>query len=57
MGPGLEVALHHIEERLGGSVPAAHRLAAGKRPTGTDNLFVAWETLTHVAKPGERPAG
>ncbi|MDG9719948.1 alginate lyase family protein [Streptomyces sp. DH24] len=57
MGPGLEVALHHLEDRLGGSVPAAHRLAAGSRPAGTDNLFVAWETLTHVAKPGEKPAG
>ncbi|MEU5365021.1 alginate lyase family protein [Streptomyces sp. NPDC005925] len=56
LGPGLEVALHHLEDRLGGSVPAAHRLAAGARPAGTDNGSVAWETLTHVAKPGEKSA-
>ncbi|MEV6961950.1 alginate lyase family protein [Streptomyces sp. NPDC051207] len=57
VGPGLDVALHHLQDRLGASVPGARRLTAGARPAGTDNLFVAWETLTHVAKRGERPAG
>ncbi|HET9383228.1 MAG TPA: alginate lyase family protein [Streptomyces sp.] len=57
MGPGLEVALHHLEDRLGDSLPVAHRLAAGARPVGTDGLFVAWETLTHAARPEAKTAG
>ncbi|MFF1300230.1 MULTISPECIES: alginate lyase family protein [unclassified Streptomyces] len=52
MGPDLEVALNHLENRLGVSVPAAHRLAEETRPAGTDNLFVSWETLTHAGNPG-----
>ncbi len=52
LGPGLEVALHHLEGRLGKSVPAAHRLAVRTRPAGTDGLFTAWETLTHASAPG-----
>lgn len=51
MGPDLEVALNHLEGRRGGSVPAARRLAEQTRPAGTDNLFVAWETLTHAGNP------
>ncbi len=34
---------------LGG--PAARRLAEKTRPAGTDDLFVAWETLTHAGDP------
>ncbi|GAA4802031.1 alginate lyase family protein [Streptomyces ziwulingensis] len=52
LGPDLEVALNHLENRLGDSVPAAHRLAARTRPAGTDDLFVSWETLTHADNPG-----
>ncbi|MGW3287605.1 alginate lyase family protein [Streptomyces sp. NPDC001002] len=51
MGPDLEVALNHLEGRLGGSVPAAHKLAEETRPAGTDDLFVSWETLTHAGNP------
>ncbi|MFD5163817.1 alginate lyase family protein [Streptomyces hawaiiensis] len=51
LGPHLEVALHHLEERLGRSVPAAHELAVRARPAGTDDLFTAWETLTHAGAP------
>ncbi|MGV9449595.1 alginate lyase family protein [Streptomyces sp. NPDC003635] len=51
LGPDLEVALNHLEDRRGGSVPAARRLAEKTRPAGTDNLFVAWETLTHAGNP------
>ncbi|MET8831288.1 alginate lyase family protein [Streptomyces sp. NPDC004610] len=50
---GLEVALNHLENRLGTPVPAAHRLATASRPAGTDGLLVAWETLTHAGNPGE----
>ncbi|GLP71012.1 hypothetical protein TUSST3_76320 [Streptomyces sp. TUS-ST3] len=52
MGPDLEVALDHLENRLHVPVPAAHKLAEETRPAGTDNLFVAWETLTHAGNPG-----
>ncbi|CAL9525013.1 hypothetical protein SUDANB145_03905 [Streptomyces sp. enrichment culture] len=52
LGPGLEVALNHLENRLDVPVPAAHKLAAGTRPAGTDDLFVSWETLTHARNPG-----
>ncbi|MFJ3668126.1 alginate lyase family protein [Streptomyces sp. NPDC090106] len=51
MGPDLEVALNHLEGRLGLSVPAAHKLAEENRPAGTDDLFVSWETLTHANNP------
>ncbi|MEV0243321.1 alginate lyase family protein [Streptomyces sp. NPDC050674] len=51
LGPHLEVALHHLEERRGRPVPAAHELAVRARPTGTDDLFTAWETLTHASAP------
>ncbi|GGL97902.1 hypothetical protein GCM10010129_47050 [Streptomyces fumigatiscleroticus] len=53
MGPDLEVALNHLEGRRGLSVPAAHRLAVKSRPAGTDDLFVAWETLTHAGNTGD----
>ncbi|MFV0135039.1 alginate lyase family protein [Streptomyces sp. HMX87] len=53
LGPDLEVALNHLENRLGLSVPTAHELAAKMRPAGTDDLFVSWETLTHADNPGE----
>ncbi|MFE9766603.1 alginate lyase family protein [Streptomyces sp. NPDC005808] len=51
MGPDLEVALNHLEDRLDVRVPAAHRLAEQTRPAGTDDLFVSWETLTHAGNP------
>ncbi|NUS28642.1 MAG: hypothetical protein HOV92_31100 [Streptomyces sp.] len=53
MGPDLEVALNHLEGRLGLSVPAARKLAEETRPAGTDNLFVSWETLTHAGNPAD----
>ncbi|MEU9167166.1 alginate lyase family protein [Streptomyces sp. NPDC048420] len=52
MGPDLEVALNHLENRLHVPVPAAHKLAVRSRPAGTDALFVSWETLTHAGNPG-----
>ncbi|MEU6918507.1 alginate lyase family protein [Streptomyces olindensis] len=52
LGPHLEVALNHLEGRLGAPVPAAREVAARARPAGTDGLFTAWETLTHAGDPG-----
>ncbi|WP_327352290.1 alginate lyase family protein [Streptomyces sp. NBC_01304] len=51
LGPDLEVALNHLQNRMGGRLPKARRLAGEQRPAGTDNLFVAWETLTHGENP------
>ncbi|GGX15075.1 alginate lyase family protein [Streptomyces lomondensis] len=52
LGPHLEVALNHLEGRLGASLPDARKLAVRARPAGTDGLFTAWETLTHAGSPG-----
>ncbi|MEV7418669.1 alginate lyase family protein [Streptomyces sp. NPDC089919] len=52
MGPDLEVALGHYEGRTGAKLPLTRKLVDQQRPAGTDDLFVAWETLTHAAKSG-----
>ena len=52
MGPDLEVAYHHYHDRRGVDLPQTARLLARQRPGGTDDLFVAWETLTHAAGHG-----
>ncbi|NBE51960.1 alginate lyase family protein [Streptomyces boluensis] len=41
-----------IRDRLDVPVPQAHRLVHRMRPAGTDDLFVAWETLTHADSTG-----
>ncbi|MFZ3493663.1 alginate lyase family protein [Streptomyces sp. 5.8] len=47
MGPDLEVALQHYAVRTGAKLPYTRELVEKTRPAGTDDLFVAWETLTH----------
>ncbi|MFF1408962.1 alginate lyase family protein [Streptomyces sp. NPDC058289] len=47
MGPDLEVALQHYAVRTGAKLPYTRELVEKARPAGTDDLFVAWETLTH----------
>ncbi|MFE9401127.1 alginate lyase family protein [Streptomyces sp. NPDC006530] len=51
MGPDVEVLLNHLQNRLHLALPATRRLAEQQRPGGTDDLFVAWETLTHAQNP------
>ncbi|MER5883044.1 alginate lyase family protein [Streptomyces sp. NPDC001941] len=51
MGPDVEVALNHLKGRLHMDLPQTEKLAAKQRPAGTDDLFVAWETLTHADNP------
>ncbi|MFI6685766.1 hypothetical protein [Streptomyces sp. NPDC050485] len=51
VGPDVEVALNHLHNRLHMELPATEELAEQQRPAGTDNLFVAWETLTHAQNP------
>ncbi|MDI3408996.1 alginate lyase family protein [Streptomyces cavernicola] len=48
LGPDLEVVLNHLKNRLHVPVPHTERLVRRTRPAGTDDLFVAWETLTHA---------
>ncbi|MFC8506643.1 alginate lyase family protein [Streptomyces sp. NPDC057411] len=51
MGPDVEVALNHLQGRMHLRLPQTAKLAQSQRPGGTDDLFVAWETLTHAANP------
>ncbi|WP_372458519.1 alginate lyase family protein [Streptomyces sichuanensis] len=55
MGPDTEVLLNHFVHRDGSPLPDAQQVAQRQRrhgDTGTDDLFVAWETLTHAGNPG-----
>ncbi|WP_438290819.1 alginate lyase family protein [Streptomyces sp. HUAS TT7] len=52
MGPDVEVLLNHLQNRLHATLPETRELAERQRPGGTDDLFVAWETLTHAQNPG-----
>lgn len=49
MGPDTEVGLQHLNGRLKMDLPQTEKLTRQQRPEGTDDLFVAWETLTHAA--------
>ncbi|MYW63759.1 hypothetical protein GTY65_06650 [Streptomyces sp. SID8379] len=48
MGPDTEVGLSHLQGRLKMDLPQTEKLTREERPEGTDDLFVAWETLTHA---------
>ena len=52
LGPVTEVGHNALANRLGHTMTNTAALNARNRPSGTDNLFVAWETLTH----GDNPA-
>ncbi|MFI9240648.1 alginate lyase family protein [Streptomyces sp. NPDC053079] len=55
MGPDTEVLLNHLTVRKRVAIPDAQRVAERRRQaglSGTDGLFVAWETLTHARNPG-----
>ncbi|MBD0748139.1 alginate lyase family protein [Streptomyces sp. CBMA152] len=54
MGPDVEVALNHLRNRMKLKLPETEKLAERQRPAGTDDLFVAWETLTHAENPGAK---
>jgi hypothetical protein len=50
LGPTLEVAYHHYHGRLGIELPTTRELLETQlRPAGTDDHFLAWETLTHAS--------
>ncbi|MFI8212706.1 alginate lyase family protein [Streptomyces werraensis] len=52
LGPVTEVGYNALHNRLGFAMTNTQALTERTRPSGTDNLFVAWETLTH----GDNPA-
>ncbi|MFI8201280.1 alginate lyase family protein [Streptomyces sp. NPDC085937] len=52
LGPVTEVGYNALHNRLGHAMTNTQALTEGTRPAGTNNLFVAWETLTH----GDNPA-
>jgi Alginate lyase len=51
LGPITEVGYNALHNRLGIAMTNTATLTLQQRPAGTDNLFVAWETLTHADNP------
>jgi hypothetical protein len=52
LGPITEVGHNALAHRLGHAMTNTETLTLRGRPAGSNNLFVAWETLTH----GDNPA-
>ncbi|MGW7297017.1 alginate lyase family protein [Streptomyces sp. NPDC054829] len=52
LGPVTEVGYNALHNRLGHAMTNTEALTTRNRPSGSNNLFVAWETLTH----GDNPA-
>ncbi|NKI42840.1 alginate lyase family protein [Streptomyces physcomitrii] len=48
LGPVTEVGYNALHGRLGIPMTNTQRLTEQNRPAGSNNLFVAWETLTHA---------
>ncbi|MFD6278190.1 alginate lyase family protein [Streptomyces sp. NPDC060209] len=51
LGPVTEVGYNALHNRLGTAMTNTQRLTEQNRPAGSNNLFVAWETLTHGDNP------
>lgn len=51
LGPLTEVGYNALHHRLGIPMTNTQRLTEQNRPAGSNNLFVAWETLTHGDNP------
>jgi hypothetical protein len=51
LGPVTEVAYNALHNRLGYAMTNSQQYTESHRPQGTNNLFVAWETLTHANNP------
>ncbi|RSN22036.1 hypothetical protein DMC63_10080 [Streptomyces sp. WAC 05977] len=51
LGPVTEVGYNHLHTRLGHTMSNTEALTLHQRPAGTNNLFVAWQTLTHAGNP------
>ncbi|MBO0511738.1 alginate lyase family protein [Streptomyces beijiangensis] len=51
LGPITEVGFNALHTRLGYAMTNTQALTEQQRPAGSNNLFVAWETLTHANNP------
>ncbi|MEV0791476.1 alginate lyase family protein [Kribbella sp. NPDC050459] len=51
LGPITEVGYNALHTRLGIAMTNTQALTESRRPAGSNNLFVAWETLTHAENP------
>ncbi|MFI7384038.1 alginate lyase family protein [Streptomyces sp. NPDC049813] len=51
LGPVTEVGYNALHTRLGTAMTNTQKLTEQQRPAGSNNLFVAWETLTHAENP------
>ncbi|MDF6044961.1 alginate lyase family protein [Streptomyces sp. JH14] len=51
LGPITEVGFNALHNRMGIAMTNTQTLTEQQRPAGTNNLFVAWETLTHANNP------
>ncbi|WP_128430911.1 alginate lyase family protein [Streptomyces cyaneus] len=52
LGPVTEVGHNALANRLGHAMTNTETLTERNRPAGSNNLFVAWETLTHGDNAG-----
>lgn len=50
-----EVGYNALHNRLGTAMPNAQKYTEAHRPSGTDNYFNAWTTLTHADNPSLPP--
>jgi Alginate lyase len=51
LGPVTEVGFNALHTRLGIAMTNTQTLTERQRPAGSNNLFVAWQTLTHASNP------
>jgi len=51
LGPITEVGYNALHTRLGIAMANTQALTESRRPAGSNNLCVAWETLTHAENP------
>ncbi|MFD8544308.1 alginate lyase family protein [Streptomyces sp. NPDC059649] len=51
LGPVTEVGYNALHNRMHFDMPRTQKLTEQQRPAGSNNLFVAWETLTHAENP------
>ncbi|RKE17019.1 alginate lyase [Streptomyces sp. TLI_171] len=57
LGPVTEPGFNALHNRYGIAMSNTQTLTEQSRPDGSNNLFVAWETLTHADNPNVRPPG
>ncbi|MBE8522000.1 alginate lyase family protein [Amycolatopsis sp. H6(2020)] len=51
LGPVTEVGFNALNTRMGIAMTNTQTLTERQRPAGSNNLFVAWQTLTHATNP------